>query len=317
MAIPLLIPDVPDSADKERVRLFVDRVRSVLNALIRAQSIVPGSGIGTSSLNIVDADIPATITRDTELTAAIAALSSVYQPLDSDLTAIAALATTSFGRGLLILADAAALRTAGSVYSIAQVDAGFQPLDSDLTSIAALSTTSYGRSLLTLANSAALLAALKVPIPLFEFNADVGNSTTTETDIFTSTLAAGQLANNKEKIETEYAGVFVSSATATRQLKVYFGGTVIFDSGALTLSLSAAWVIYVTVIRVSSSVVRTSVSMTTEGAALASYTQYAEVTGLTLANNQVMKITGQAAGVGAASGDITGKLGWITWVPAA
>jgi hypothetical protein len=33
-----------------------------------------------------------------------------YQPLDSDLTAIAALATTSFGRALLALADAAALR---------------------------------------------------------------------------------------------------------------------------------------------------------------------------------------------------------------
>lgn len=35
-----------------------------------------------------------------------------YQPLDSDLTAIAALSTTSFGRELLALADAAASRTA-------------------------------------------------------------------------------------------------------------------------------------------------------------------------------------------------------------
>jgi hypothetical protein len=36
--------------------------------------------------------------------------SGAYQPLDSDLTAIAALTTTSFGRSLLILADAAAAR---------------------------------------------------------------------------------------------------------------------------------------------------------------------------------------------------------------
>ena len=35
-----------------------------------------------------------------------------YQPLDSDLTAIAALATTAFGRALLELADAAALTAA-------------------------------------------------------------------------------------------------------------------------------------------------------------------------------------------------------------
>lgn len=38
----------------------------------------------------------------------IPSLSSVYQPLDADLTAIAALSTTSYGRGFLPLADAAA-----------------------------------------------------------------------------------------------------------------------------------------------------------------------------------------------------------------
>ena len=37
------------------------------------------------------------------------------QPLDSDLTAIAALSTTAFGRGLLALADAAALRTSAGL----------------------------------------------------------------------------------------------------------------------------------------------------------------------------------------------------------
>lgn len=40
---------------------------------------------------------------------------AVGQPLDSDLTAIAALTTTTFGRALLELANAAALRTAGGL----------------------------------------------------------------------------------------------------------------------------------------------------------------------------------------------------------
>lgn len=40
---------------------------------------------------------------------AAAAAAAASQPLDSDLTAIAALFTTAFGRGLLTLADAAAL----------------------------------------------------------------------------------------------------------------------------------------------------------------------------------------------------------------
>jgi hypothetical protein len=45
----------------------------------------------------------------TDVQAAIAELDSEKQPLDSDLTAIAALSTTAFGRGLLALANAAAL----------------------------------------------------------------------------------------------------------------------------------------------------------------------------------------------------------------
>jgi hypothetical protein len=53
-------------------------------------------------------------------------LSTIYQPLDSDLTSIAGLTTTSYGRGFLPLADAAAARAyigagtgAGTVTSVA------------------------------------------------------------------------------------------------------------------------------------------------------------------------------------------------------
>lgn len=42
----------------------------------------------------------------------VSGLSAVYQPLDSDLTAIAALSTTTYGRALLTLADAAAGQSA-------------------------------------------------------------------------------------------------------------------------------------------------------------------------------------------------------------
>lgn len=78
-----------------------------------------------------------------------------YQPKDSDLTAIAALTTTSFGRSLLTQADAAAARTTLGVDT-----STLQPLDSDLTAIAALTTTTFGRSLLTQADAAATRATL-------------------------------------------------------------------------------------------------------------------------------------------------------------
>ncbi len=86
----------------------------------------------------------------------ISSLDARYQPLDSDLTAIAALTTTAFGRAVLALADAAALRTAAAlgtaatadtgtgaanVPTITQADARYQPLDADLTTIAGLTAT--------------------------------------------------------------------------------------------------------------------------------------------------------------------------------
>jgi hypothetical protein len=130
--------------------------------------------------------------------------SAAFQPVDSDLTAIAALSTTTYGRALLTLANQAALMgllssasdtaqgivelatnaetatgtditravTPASLASVltsylttAAATAGYQPLDSDLTAIAALTTTSYGRTLLTLSNLAALQAVLGTGTP--------------------------------------------------------------------------------------------------------------------------------------------------------
>lgn len=155
------------------------------------------------------------------------------------------------------------------------------------------------------------------PRPLFDHYVDAGNGTTVETDLYSDTTAAGQLANNGDKINAEYGGVFVSSGTATREVRIYFAGTAIFDTGALTLSLSSAWTCYVTIIRVSATVIRYMVSFTTEGAALAAYTAVGAVTGLTLSGTNIIKVTGQAAGIGAASADIVAKLGNVQYAPAA
>lgn len=144
---------------------------------------------------------------------------------------------------------------------------------------------------------------------------DGGNTTTSETDLFTYTLVAGKLGANGDRVETQWSGTFVSSGTATRQLRAYFGGTLIFDSGALTVSLAAAWDVYCTITRVSATVIRYAISMTTEGAALAAYTASGEVTGLTLSNTNIVKITGTAAGVGAATNDIVGKMGNVSFYP--
>jgi len=76
----------------------------------------------------------------------IGSLSATYQPLDSDLSSIAALTTTSYGRSVLTLANGAAAvtlfglgtlatqnGTIGDYLTTAAAASGYQPLNSDLT----------------------------------------------------------------------------------------------------------------------------------------------------------------------------------------
>jgi hypothetical protein len=85
-------------------------------------------------------------------------LSTIYQPLDSDLTSIAGLTTTSYGRGFLPLADAAAARAyigagtgAGTVTSVALTAPSF-------LSVAGSPVTTSGTLALSLATQSANLA---------------------------------------------------------------------------------------------------------------------------------------------------------------
>lgn len=96
---------------------------ALLAAAGAAAAVHVHAGEDITSGTVADARIASTIARDSEVTSAISALSSVYQPLDSDLTAIAALSSSAYGRSFLILADAAAARTLIGAASQTDLDA--------------------------------------------------------------------------------------------------------------------------------------------------------------------------------------------------
>jgi hypothetical protein len=177
---------------------------------------VNAAGTALEWASIVDADIPAALARDAEVAAG-------YQPLDSDLTAIAALTTTSYGRSLLAAADAPALRVLAGLV----IGADVQAYDIDLASIAALTTTSYGRSILTVADAAALraYASLVIGTNVQAYNAklDAVSGLTGATDTvpyFTSSTTMGTTSL------TSYARTLIDDTSASAARTTLGLGTV-------------------------------------------------------------------------------------------
>lgn len=137
------------------------------------------------------------------------------------------------------------------------------------------------------------------------------NTNGTEDDLYSDSIAAGTFSANGISVSEVEHVQFVSSATAARRLKKYFGGTLIFDSGSLTLTLGGDFNLTTTVIREDATTARVSVAATSTSASTLPYATYTRVTGLTMANAQILKTTGIASGTGAASGDIVNKMAVI------
>jgi hypothetical protein len=142
---------------------------------------------------------------------AVGALSTVYQPLDSDLTAIAALTTTVYGRAFLALADAAAGRAALGLGTAALVNTGTgatnailgndaRLTDSRTPTAHASSHASAGSDPLTLAESQVtnlvtdLAAKAPLASPTFTGNPTAPTATVGDNDTSIATTAFVQRA---------------------------------------------------------------------------------------------------------------------------
>lgn len=147
---------------------------------------------------------------------------------------------------------------------------------------------------------------------LFSHYTDAGTSGTTETDLYSDTIAGNTLSTDGSSVFARYAGTLANS-TSTKQLKVYFAGRVVFDSGALNTTSAADWNIDVMIIRESATVARCTVAANLTGASAQEFANYTRIASINLTADQVLKITGTAAGTGAASNDIsaTEGLGWF------
>ncbi len=203
-----------------------------------------------------------------DVAGAAAAAQAASQPLDSDLTAIAALTTTTYGRALLTLANQAALQAAAGLGTAAfqpasafdasgaaaAAQAASQPLDSDLTAIAALTTTAYGRNLLILANQAALTAGIAVATTGLSGAMSTADKTKLDSELVlidTATLAAQTVytsptwaANLYRELQfrfTNHLGSATGVITLTGLTAAYSSAFFTTDGSSVLSAASAAW----------------------------------------------------------------------------
>lgn len=138
---------------------------------------------------------------------------------------------------------------------------------------------------------------------------DANNTGTGETDLYTKSVAGNTLNSNGQSLAFEVGGVF-NDATATANLQLYFAGTAFGGTGAMTLTGTGAWRAQGSVVRVSSSVYRATVTFFSDNTSQKIFTSMANVTSVDFTTSNTFKITGTAGGAGGGSNDITAQA-WI------
>jgi hypothetical protein len=141
------------------------------------------------------------------------------------------------------------------------------------------------------------------------------NTGTSETDLYSKSVAGNTLNTDKQTLNFEADGEF-NDNTATAQLKLYFGGNITLNTGAINISTApTAWRLRGYIIRTSSSTAHVTYELQCPGLATPLFLGYSNLTSLDFTTTNIIKITAQAGGAGGGNSDITAHSWQITYKP--
>lgn len=136
-----------------------------------------------------------------------------------------------------------------------------------------------------------------------------GNIGTGEDNLESYSVPANSLATDGDALTGTYAGSFATSVNSKR-LRLKFGGTTIFDSGALAITTAASWSLEFEIVRTGTLTQKCNVRLTTSSGTLAAYAQY-NTAAETLSGAVTLQLTGEAT----ADNDVVKEMFKLKWEP--
>lgn len=156
-----------------------------------------------------------------------------------------------------------------------------------------ITCTAAGRAILDDATAAAQKATLGVTNTLVVDATQTGNGAGVETDAFSHTVAANTLAINGQSLTFDAGGTFAATASVDKRIRVKFGGTTIFDTGAIAVTAASAWNLNGRIIRTGAATQKCIISYTSSYAGFPATAAYI-ATAIDLTSDQTLKLTLQA-----------------------
>jgi hypothetical protein len=143
------------------------------------------------------------------------------------------------------------------------------------------------------------------------YHTSTANSSTTETTLWSASIAASTLATDGDTLHFEYVGQILSSANS-KTLRVKWGATTFYNSSAQNPALSTGFVIRGSIVRTGATVQKCSATLHTGVMTLFLFAAYGTA-GETLSGAVNLVLTGQ----GGASNEVYIEYGKVWWSSAA